>query len=199
MKMILASASPRRKKLLRQLGFSFKVQPSTVNEQFNAEWPADKIAVELALRKSKDVAAQFKEALVIGADTIVVFNDQILNKPEDKQQARNMLLKLSGKKHDVYTGVALCKVDSNQNITDITTFYEKTEVTFGELHPADLEAYVESGNPMDKAGAYGIQDDFGAIFVKRIEGDFYSVVGFPLHAFYAKMHSFAPEFLSIKK
>ncbi|HET6528943.1 MAG TPA: Maf family protein [Balneolaceae bacterium] len=193
---ILASASPRRKKLLQQINLPFQVHPSTVDETFSPQLKADQIVQQLALRKAKDVAAQFKDALIIGADTIVAFEDEILTKPEDSQDAKNMLGRLSGQTHQVYTGVGLCKVDSQNNITESTSFFERTEVTFGSLNPEDIDAYAASGSPLDKAGAYGIQDDFGAIFVKGIEGDFYNVMGFPLHSFYEIMHSFAPECLS---
>lgn len=197
-KIILASASPRRKKLLQQINLSFQVQPSLIDESFDSTLSADQNVQQLALRKSKDVATQFKDALVIGADTIVVLNDQILTKPANHKEARNMLMQLSGQTHQVYTGVGLCKVNDH-NITDTITFMEKTEVVFGDLNPEDIDTYVSDGSPMDKAGGYGIQDDFGAIFVKQIKGDFYNVVGFPLHSFYTVMHSFAPEYLSKAK
>lgn len=172
------------------------MHPSMVDESFNPELNADEIVQQLALRKAKDVAAQFKDALIIGADTVVAFEDEILTKPKDKSEAKNMLGRLSGQTHQVYTGVGLCKVDSQHNISESTAFFEQTDVTFGALNSEDIEAYIASGSPMDKAGAYGIQDDFGAIFVKRIEGDFYNVMGFPLHSFYEAMHSFAPEYLA---
>ncbi len=193
---ILASASPRRKKLLQQINLPFEVQKSSVEETFDASLTAEEIVQQLALRKSEDVAPHFSDALVIGADTIVVFGDEILEKPSGRDEAYDMLSYLSGNTHQVYTGVALCKVDSSNNITDTLTFVESTDVTFGNLNPEDIKAYVASGSPMDKAGGYGIQDDYGAIFVKQINGDFYNVVGFPLHAFYNVMNNFAPEYLT---
>ncbi len=105
-----------------------------------------------------------------------------------------MLQHLSGQTHQVLTGVALCKVKASNNM-ETATFVETTDVTFGDLSIHDINAYVASGSPMDKAGGYGIQDDFGAIFVKKIEGDYYNVVGFPLHRFYTTIETFAPEFL----
>lgn len=191
---ILASGSPRRKKLLQQINLPFEVKVSSVDETFDAELSASEIAQKLALRKARDIARQCTEALVIGADTIVVFEDEILEKPADEHEAREMLQRLSGRIHHVLTGVALCNVDSSQNITNTTTFVERTKVVFGNLSSEDIETYVASGSPLDKAGGYGIQDDFGAIFVKRIEGDYYNVVGFPLHSFYNRMKSFAPEY-----
>lgn len=192
---ILASGSPRRKKLLQQINLSFDVHASSVGESFDSNLSPEEIAQELALRKATDVAPSYRNALVIGADTIVVFKGQILEKPDSHQEAHEMLQGLSGQTHQVVTGVALCKVDESYNITDTTTFTEQTDVIFGELDPYNIETYVAGGSPMDKAGGYGIQDDFGAIFVRRIEGDYYNVVGFPLHSFYNTMKSFAPEFL----
>lgn len=194
-KTVLASGSPRRKKLLQQINLPFDVQVSSVDETFDPDLPASRIVQQLALRKARDIAQKNTDALIIGADTIVVFEDEILEKPADNPEARQMLQQLSGKTHQVQTGVALCKVGLSHNITDTLTFVEKTDVTFGNLDSRDIKTYVAGGSPMDKAGGYGIQDDFGAIFVKRIEGDYYNVVGFPLHRFYNIMKSFAPEFL----
>lgn len=192
---ILASGSPRRKKLLQQINLSFDVHVSSVEETFDSNLSPEEIVQELALRKATDVAPFYRNTLVIGADTIVVFKGQILEKPDSHQEAQEMLQALSGQTHQVLTGVALCKVDGSHNITDTTAFAEQTDVIFGDLDPDDIEAYVAGGSPMDKAGGYGIQDDFGAIFVRRIEGDYYNVVGFPLHSFYNTIESFAPEFL----
>lgn len=193
--MILASASPRRKKLLAWLNLPFEVHPSTVDESFDSELSPQEIVQQLALRKARDISPHYSETLVIGADTIVVFNDAILEKPKDKEHARQMLQKLSGHAHHVYTGVALCKTNKQNNITDFTTFVEKTEVTFGDITPRDIDHYIASGRPLDKAGGYGIQDNWGAVFVKGICGDYYNVVGFPLHSFYNMMRNFAPEYL----
>jgi len=193
---ILASASPRRKKLLQQVNLDFQVHPSSVDESYNPELSPDKIVCQLALRKANEVAPKYPNALVIGADTIVTFKDDILEKPATTDEAANMLQRLSGQTHQVYTGVALCKTDEANNILDRSTFFEITNVTFGDLNPTDIDAYIAGGSPMDKAGGYGIQDDFGAIFVKRIEGDYNNVVGFPLYSFYNTVRKFAPRALS---
>lgn len=192
-KIILASGSPRRKKLLQQINLYFEVQVSSVDEDFDPEFSPSKIVQQLALRKARDISQKNSNALVIGADTIVVFEDEILEKPSNPSEARQMLLQLSKQTHQVHTGVALCKVGPSQNIIDRLTFTETTNVTFGKLDPKDIDAYVAGGSPMDKAGGYGIQDDFGAIFVKKIDGDYCNVVGFPLHRFYYAMKSFAPD------
>lgn len=194
-KIILASKSPRRKKLLQQINLSFDIKPSSADESFDSRLPPEDIVCQLANRKSTDVASQFGNALIIGADTIVAFRNTILEKPANFDEARRMLQTLSEQTHQVYTGVSLCKTNASKEITNTTTFAEKTDVLFGKLKSHHIENYVSSGSSLDKAGGYGIQDDFGAIFVKKIVGDYYNVVGFPLHSFYNKMCSFAPEYL----
>ncbi|SMO90546.1 Maf family protein [Fodinibius sediminis] len=195
---VLASGSPRRKKLLDQLQIPFKVKISTVEEQYDdALAPAD-IVQMLASRKAEDVAQTFEDALIIGADTIVVFRETILEKPCSSEAARQMLMQLSEDTHSVVTGVSLYKKAPGKK-SRIHTFFEETKVTFGNLNADDVQRYVASGSPMDKAGAYGIQDNYGSIFVKRIEGDYNTVVGFPLYAFYQVMQDFAPEYLTAQK
>lgn len=191
---ILASESPRRKKLLEQINMPFKVQASSVDENYDAALSPSEVVQVLARRKAVDVARHFTKALIIGSDTIVAYQDTILGKPPTKEAARAMLMQLSGNTHSVFTGVALCRKESPDN-SRLYTFFEETKVTFGKLNTHDVEQYVESGSPMDKAGAYGIQDDYGAVFVKHIEGDYNTVVGFPLYSFYQVMQNFAPEYL----
>ena len=157
------------------------------------------IVQELALRKARQVAQGKKEALVIGADTIVLLNGKILEKPSDKRQAKDMLTSLSGDTHEVWTGVALVKqVDQSiESESQHITFSNCTKVTFGEIEERDINRYVETLSSLDKAGGYGIQDDYGALFVERIDGDYNSVVGFPLFSFYRHFKSFAPEYLPL--
>ncbi|TYP94983.1 septum formation protein [Fodinibius salinus] len=189
---ILASGSPRRKQLLEHINLEFQVHPSSVGEAYSSGLSGRDVVRLLSMRKAKDVAPSFKESLIIGADTVVVFEDAILEKPEDADEATAMLNRLSNNTHQVITGVALCQTGTNNNITNTTTFAEITDVTFGNIDSAYLDSYVSSGAPLDKAGGYGIQDDFGALFVKKISGSYYNVVGFPLHSFYTEMKSFAP-------
>ncbi len=192
---ILASKSPRRKKLLEQINLKFTVQGSSAEESFDVnEQPVD-IVQMLAYRKALKVSEICSGALIIGADTIVVFRDAVLEKPSGPAHAEQMLSILSGNTHQVFTGVALIKKDSTGNINKSCTFVERTDVTFGRLTPEEIRKYVQTGSPMDKAGAYGIQDDWGALFVERIEGDYNNVVGFPLYRFYQKLKRFAPECL----
>ncbi len=183
---ILASRSPRRVQLLRQIGLSFTSQESGVDERI-AEGTAPEDAVrQLSLEKARHVASRLHNGIVIGADTIVVLDGAILGKPLSKEDAVSMLSRLGGKTHTVFTGFALLDVESKRSYID----YEKTEVTFRQLGKEEIEGYVQSGSPMDKAGAYGIQDDYGAVFVERINGCFYTVVGFPLSKFYTALNRF---------
>lgn len=172
-RLILASSSPRRKQLLEMAGLRFDVFVSDIDEQIQPNESPEQIVQALAYQKAKAVHETNSEAYVIGADTIVVYDGQVLGKPKTKREACDMLRKLSGKTHDVFTGVAIVAPQQE------TIFVERTEVTFWELTDEDIVAYVETGEPMDKAGAYGIQEK-GALLVKRIVGDYYAVMGLPL-------------------
>lgn len=171
--LILASSSPRRKELLENLHLSFDIFSSDVDESFDSNLLPEEVVMELATRKANAVFMKNPDSYVIGSDTIVVFDGKILGKPQDEMDAFHMLKLLSGKQHDVYTGVSiLCPNGSS-------TFFEKTEVSFWELSDEEIKAYVQSGEPLDKAGAYGIQQ-FGSMLVKKIKGDFFAVVGLPV-------------------
>lgn len=171
--LILASSSPRRKELLENLHLTFEISSSEVDESFTLGLPPEQIVVDLAIRKAKVIADQHRTAFVIGADTIVVANDRILGKPENDAEAIEMLSMLSGKTHAVYTGVAIIHGEKEVG------FFEKTEVTFWPLTEAEIQAYIKSGEPFDKAGGYGIQG-FGSMLVKQISGDYFAVVGLPV-------------------
>jgi septum formation protein len=184
--LILASQSPRRRLLLKQIGLRFSVRPSSVREDvLDHESPAQN-ARRIALAKALDVARGVKRGIVVGADTIVVLGNEILGKPRNAADAKRMLRRLSGRQHIVFTGFALVDASTGRKIVDI----EKTKVKFRKLSAVEIEEYVASGSPMDKAGAYGIQDDYGAVFVQRVEGCFYNVVGFPLTRFYLALKKF---------
>lgn len=190
MKYILASASPRRKELLKKTGISFEIIPSSIEEKITKTIPSD-IVMELAEQKARAVYESLlpsnpgTDALtVIGADTIVVYRGEILGKPSNKSEAYDMLSMLSDRTHQVYTGVSLI-VRKHEKLS-VRTFYEKTDVTFYPVHKDDLHAYVESGDSLDKAGAYGIQGDF-AIHVKEIKGDYNNVVGLPIGRLYQEL------------
>ncbi len=175
--LVLASASPRRRELLPLLGHDFTVVPAQVDETPPDGIEPSALVLHLAMEKAVAVAHEHPGALVLGADTIVVLGGEILGKPTDAADARSMLRRLSGKRHTVLTGIALVHTDTGRR----ESAHEAVDVTFGDLTDTAIAAYVASGSPMDKAGAYGIQDDRGALFVRRIEGDYYAVVGLPLY------------------
>jgi septum formation protein len=175
---ILASKSPRRKELLEKINLKFKIIESKYIEK-KALISQDKYCIEMAHNKALDVAKNYNNSLIIGADTIVSFKNKILGKPKNMKEAKKYLKLLSNNTHNVYTGVSLLIVSKNINLS----FFEKTEVTFNNLNNKDIDYYIDSFKPMDKAGAYGIQDA-GSIMIKKINGCFYNVVGFPLSKFY---------------
>lgn len=181
--LILASTSPRRKKLLAQLNLKFEVLPVEIDERRKGSETPLKMVKRLALEKLHEARKQLKGGIIITADTIVVLNGEILGKPRNKSEAEKMLKKLSGKTHTVYTGYSIHNSIIDKTITD----YEKTLVTFRKLGDKEIENYVKTGSPLDKAGAYGIQDDFGAVFVKKINGDFYNVMGLPIAGLYMNL------------
>ncbi|MDA3843818.1 MAG: Maf family protein [Candidatus Kapabacteria bacterium] len=188
MPLVLASQSPRRKKLLDQLGFEFETMPANIDESLveNGHDP-EKYVCELAEAKAQHIAnSMMNRAIILGSDTIVVLNGQILNKPTDEEDARKMLRTLSHNTHTVYTGIALIEARSDKRMVTL----QKTEVTFRELDDEEIAAYVATGSPLDKAGAYGIQDDFGAVFVSNISGCYYNIVGLPLELLYTTMKRF---------
>lgn len=183
---VLASQSPRRKELLGKLNISYEVMPAKGEEKLYGDAP-EKVVMNLASQKAKEVyelktrntGGTGLPLLVIGADTIVVYEGQILGKPKDREEAQAMLHMLSGKTHQVYTGV--CVVTETQHC-----FYEKTDVTFAKLTDEEIEDYVDSGDSFDKAGGYGIQGDF-AVYVKEIRGDYNNVVGLPVARLYQEL------------
>lgn len=191
-RIILASKSPRRKKLLEQIGLAFEVYPSDISENSTEKQP-EFLVQELALQKARDISENCPDSLIVGADTIVVYNNQIFGKPENEIEATEFLLHLSDSDHIVLTGVAFVKTDKNGGIEAEHVFFEQTKVTFSALGKGEIDAYIQKGNPLDKAGAYGIQDDMGVLFVEKIDGDYYNVVGFPLNRFYRELKMFSPE------
>lgn len=198
MKIILASQSPRRKNLLIQFGLEFEIKPSSVDES-SSETDPRKLVEELALRKATDIARQCVDSLIIGSDTIVVHNDLILEKPATNSDASDMLNRLSGTQHQVYTGVALIHTDNDSNILKTVLFSGMTSVYFSHLSQTQIDDYIATGSPMDKSGSYGIQDDWGATFVEKIEGDFYTVVGLPINKLYYQLKKHFPEILQTRK
>lgn len=193
-KIILASASPRRRELLTQIGFDFTVMPSDVEENPASTLPQD-IVIELSKEKARDVWEKTENSnlgegdstdyLVISADTVVAIDGEILGKPEDEADAARMLELLSGKEHQVYTGVTLVWIDEEGKQKEYS-FYVCTNVVMYRMSRAQILAYVQSGEPMDKAGAYGVQGK-AAAFIKAIRGEYSNVVGLPVGRLYQEM------------
>nr|WP_288809546.1 Maf family protein [uncultured Anaerostipes sp.] len=173
---ILASASPRRKEILELADLKFDIMPSNAQEITTKTAP-NEVVMELASIKAKDIYKKSeKQSMIVGADTVVAYQGQILGKPTDEADAKRMLTMLSGQTHEVYTGV--CVIEDGKT----KTFYEETKVTFYEISDEQIDHYIKTGEPMDKAGSYGIQGK-AAVFIKGIEGDYYNVVGFPIARF----------------
>jgi septum formation protein len=173
--LILASASPRRRELLKQAGLAFTVVPADIDEtRRDGEAPAAYVQ-RLALEKARVIHALHPEATVLGADTTVVCDGEVLNKPADRAEAERMLRSLAGRGHEVHTGVAV--VSSGEERSHVET----TRVFFGPIAEADLAQYLSTGDSLDKAGAYGIQG-YAARWIPRIEGDFFNVMGLPIAA-----------------
>lgn len=180
-KIILASASPRRRELLTKMGLEFEVIPSKGEEIITKTSPAE-VVMELAEQKAREVAESFGDGtLLIGADTVVVKDGKILGKPKDESDAVSMLSMLSGTVHQVYTGV--CLIRKRNGKTEVHTFYESTDVEFYPMSEKEIAEYVATGEPMDKAGAYGIQGKC-AVYIKGIRGDYNNVVGLPIARLY---------------
>ncbi|MFX0064367.1 MAG: Maf family nucleotide pyrophosphatase [Candidatus Hermodarchaeota archaeon] len=176
-KIILASSSPRRKQLLQQLiGKNFEVKKSTYEE--NKELKTDPVELVLhhSLQKGKDVARHFKSGIVISADTVIIFEEQIQGKPNSEEEARKILRAISGKCIKVLSGIAVIDIDNNKEKQD----HESTKVKIKNLSEKEIEEYIKSGEPLDKAGAFGIQEK-GAIFIEKIDGCYSNVVGLPLY------------------
>jgi septum formation protein len=184
--LILASNSPRRRELLAQVGWSFTVDPADVDEQMLAEESPEYYAVRVAQDKAQVAARRAGSGIVIAADTIVVLDNEVLGKPRDVRDATRMLTMLSGREHRVITGVAVMDAATGSSESRAVS----TRVRFRELRKEAIDAYVATGEPMDKAGAYGIQER-GALLVERIEGCYYNVVGLPLAVLAEMLEGFA--------
>lgn len=177
---ILASASPRRREIMDKLNLHYRIIVSNVREEMKEELPIEERIKDLAMQKALAVYKEHPEELVIGADTIVEIDGKILGKPHTMTEAREMLKLLSGRTHRVITGVAM--ISKDHQYVD----YDVTEVTFEYLSEAEIEKYIQTREPYDKAGAYAIQG-WASVFISGIKGSYYTVVGFPLHKVYGKL------------
>ena len=176
-RIILASASPRRKELLEKIGLKFEVEPSNYAEDMHSRLSPDKLARAISLEKARVVARKHKNAIVIAADTFIVFGGKIMGKPNTEAEARKMLMTLRGKSHSVITGFTIMDTEENKVLTKSV----ETIIHIKNLTPEEIDAYVRSKEPLDKAGAYAIQG-LGSVIVERIEGDYFNVMGLPLSA-----------------
>ncbi|MBR2315272.1 MAG: septum formation inhibitor Maf [Clostridia bacterium] len=173
MKLILASASPRRKELLKNAGYEYEVCPADIDETMPQGVEPETACEILSRKKAQAVLEENPDAVVLGSDTIVVLGNTILGKPENEEDAKAMLRALSGRVHQVYTGLCVCGKDKTLSLVS------RADVRFYNLSDAVIDAYIATKEPMDKAGAYGIQG-VGSMLVKSIEGDYFTIVGLPL-------------------
>lgn len=176
--LVLASGSPRRKQLMTDAGFVFTIETRPTDETFPDTMPADDVAEYLARQKAEQFRNDLGERIILCADTVVIVDHQILNKPQDADEARQMLRLLSGRAHRVRTGVAILSPDGMQSFTDETTVY------FAPLSDEEITYYIRECKPFDKAGSYGAQDFIGLVGIERLEGSFYTVMGLPTHRVY---------------
>ena len=187
MKVILASKSPRRAHLLKQIGLKFEIDPSSFDEKSIRSSDPVILTKLVSEKKCKDVVPRHHDSLIIAADTVVYLNNKIMGKPANQDEARAMLSELSDQTHSVYSGIFVARTNRSADIECSFSLTERTKVTFSPLTNREIEHYIAGGSPFDKAGGYGIQDDSGSIFVKKVIGDYYNVVGFPINAFYQKL------------
>jgi septum formation protein len=187
---ILASASPRREELLKIIGLKFKVEPSNCQENLSLDLEPQELAKSLSLEKAKLVAQNHKNALVIAADTFIVFKDKILGKPNTETEAREMLVTLNGKRHLVITGFTIIDTDTSRAVSRAV----ETKVYLKKLSTTEIDAYVNTKEPLDKAGAYAIQG-LGSVIVEKIEGDYFNVIGLPLSALAESLKEFGIQVL----
>ena len=182
---ILASSSPRRKEILEKTGLPFIIDPSNSDEDMTQNLEPKDLAKALSLAKAKDVAKRHKNAIVIGADSIITLNGKVLGKPHTEEREIEMLTELSGSIHSAITGYTIIDTDSGKIVSDAV----ETKIYFRKLTQDEIKNYVATGKPLDKAGAYAIQGK-GALFVEKIEGDYYNIMGLPLSAVVEKLKEF---------
>lgn len=181
---ILASRSPRRKQLLEQAGIPFTIQSAEVAEDFPDHLPPAKVPEYIAANKAAAIAKQEPDSIIIAADTVVILENRIIGKPKDEADAREMLRALSGKKHEVVTGVVLQRSEKKQS------FSETTEVYFHPLSDEQIHYYISQYQPYDKAGAYAIQEWIGLVGIEKIRGDYYNVMGLPVQSLMQALKQF---------
>jgi septum formation protein len=182
--LILASNSPRRQQLMRDAGFEFVVKVKDTNEDFSKTMPAPEVPAYLARKKAEAFRQELGNEIVLTADTIVVIDNEILNKPKDALEASEMLKKLSGRQHQVITGVCVMTQEETE------TFIDVANVFFRELTDFEIDYYIKKCRPFDKAGAYGVQDFIGMVGILRMEGSYFTVMGLPVHKVYEALRKY---------
>ncbi len=182
--LILASGSPRRRQLLDQLGLTFTTEVRPTDEIFPSDMPVDEVAEFLACRKADQFAHDLGQRIVLCADTVVIIDNEILNKPADAAEAHQMLRRLSGRTHEVRTGVCICSPHGVESFTDVAS------VQFVNLTDAEIDYYIRTAPPFDKAGGYGAQDFMGLMGIERLTGSFYTVMGLPTHLVFKALSRF---------
>lgn len=189
-KIILASTSPRRKEILSKLRLPFEVQESNYEEDMTLDMPPDKLVEFLSIGKARAVAEKNQNAIIIAADTFVVFDHHRLGKPKTPERAKEMLELLSGNQHEILTGVTIIDTDTDQT----RSFSETNRVYMTALSPEVIDAYIKTGEPLDKAGAYAIQE-IGALLIEKVEGDFFNALGLPLRRLANELKDFGVDVL----
>jgi len=184
-KIILASASPRRKQLLEQIGLKFEIDPSNYEEDMTLKMKPSKLAEFLSLGKAKDVAARHKDSIIISADTIVAVDDEVFGKPKTSEKAKYMLQKLSGRAHSVITGFTIIDTKTNKQLSKSV----ETKVYFKDISDKEMGTYISTGEPLDKGGSYAIQG-LAALFVEKVDGDFFNIVGLPIFELVHELKNF---------
>ena len=182
-KIILASQSPRRRELISLLGVPYQVIPAMGEEIFDENLGIEENLINISKSKTDEVFMQFPEATVVGGDTVVVYKNEVLQKPLDEQDAKAMLEKLSGNTHEVWTAISMKSSKHEEN------FVVKAQVSFYDINEAEIKKYIDSGEPMDKAGSYNI-DGYGALFIKEVVGDYFAVMGLPIASVYQKLKTY---------
>lgn len=183
-KLILASGSPRRQFILKEAGINFLIKTKNTPEDYPDDLDPQEVPVYLARKKAKPFLPEISDETVLTADTVVILNDDIIGKPANEQEAFQMLRQLSGNKHTVVTGVCLINREKEK------TFAERSDVYFKELSDEEIWHYVKNYKPLDKAGAYGVQDWIGMVAITRIDGSFYNVMGLPIHRLLPELQEF---------
>jgi septum formation protein len=183
--LLLASGSPRRQYLMKEAGFTFTVEQSGADESFPAEMPLEQVARYLAMKKAELFRLRLTNEIVVTADTVVILQDKILNKPQDRAEAIQMLSDLSGQTHRVMTGVCILSREKEEQFDDTTL------VTFKNLTQEEISFYVDHYKPYDKAGAYGAQDWIGMVAIEKIVGSYFNVMGLPIHKVYQHLINWA--------